>query len=188
MPGYCSNMLWGLVFIKIWFCPTLKIGAQCSVFKGKCSELSFYILVIPKILAGEELSADEGRRLSKDMNAIAADNGHMDNHIGDMMTNDVNTGKKASQTDRPRSNTDVPLGANHKLLSESVNALKNFKDCDNTGKISSSSNANRLDGPTRHLTRRSASDVSSNKKLEEYHKWKVSGCKGDPPAKLKISQ
>ena len=28
----------------------------------------------------------------------------------------------------------------------------------------------------------------SNKKLEEYHKWKVSGCKGDPPAKLKISQ
>lgn len=28
----------------------------------------------------------------------------------------------------------------------------------------------------------------SNKRLEEYHKWKVSGCKGDPPAKLKISQ
>ena len=28
----------------------------------------------------------------------------------------------------------------------------------------------------------------SSKKLEEYHKWKVSGCKGDPPAKLKISQ
>ena len=29
---------------------------------------------------------------------------------------------------------------------------------------------------------------ASNKKFEEYHKWKVSGCKGDPPAKLKISQ
>lgn len=143
---------------------------------------------IINVSTGEELSADEGRRLSKDMNAIAADNGHMDNHIDDMMTNDVNTGKKASQTDRPRSNTDVPLRANHKLLSESVCAPKNFKDRDNIGKIASSSNANRLDGPTRHLTRRSASDVSSNKKLEEYHKWKVSGCKGDPPAKLKISQ
>lgn len=34
------------------------------------------------------------------------------------------------------------------------------------------------------------SDIKSlsNKRLEEYHKWKVSGCKGDPPAKLKISQ
>lgn len=119
---------------------------------------------------------------------MAANTGHMDNHIGDMVANDVNTGKKALQTDRPRINTDVPAGKNHKLLSESVSAQENFKDCDNIGKISSSSNANRLDGPTRHLTRRSVSDVSSNKKLEEYHKWKVSGCKGDPPAKLKISQ
>ena len=35
-----------------------------------------------------------------------------------------------------------------------------------------------------------ATDIKnmSNKRLEEYHKWKVSGCKGDPPAKLKISQ
>lgn len=36
-------------------------------------------------------------------------------------------------------------------------------------------------------TRRTASDASTNKKLQEYHKWKVAGCKGDPPAKLKIS-
>lgn len=36
-------------------------------------------------------------------------------------------------------------------------------------------------------SRRTASDASTNKKLQEYHKWKVTGCKGDPPAKLKIS-
>ena len=43
------------------------------------------------------------------------------------------------------------------------------------------------DSSSLKTTRRTASDASTNKKLQEYHKWKVAGCKGDPPAKLKIS-
>ena len=33
-----------------------------------------------------------------------------------------------------------------------------------------------------------SSDKGVTRKLEEYQKWKVSGCKGEPPAKLKVSQ
>ena len=119
---------------------------------------------------------------------MAENTDHMENHIGDMMANEVNTEKKALQIERPRSNSDIPATVNHTILSESASTKDSFKELDSVGKISSSSNANGLDGPARQPTRRSASDVSSNKRLDEYHKWKVAGCKGDPPAKLKISQ
>lgn len=143
---------------------------------------------IINVSTGEELSADESRRLSKDCSAMAENTDHMENHIGDMMANEVNTEKKALQIERPRSNSDIPATVNHTILSESASTKDSFKELDSVGKISSSSNANGLDGPARQPTRRSASDVSSKKRLDEYHKWKVAGCKGDPPAKLKISQ
>lgn len=67
-----------------------------------------------------------------------------------------------------KENVEVNLGGHQKTASEPVTT----KDvCNNNKQIPGSENKN-----------------VSNKRLEEYHKWKVSGCKGDPPAKLKISQ
>ena len=66
-----------------------------------------------------------------------------------------------------KTKVEVTLGAHQKTLSEPID----IKDSCNNNKQMPSDLKN-----------------SSNKRLEEYHKWKVSGCKGDPPAKLKISQ
>lgn len=66
-----------------------------------------------------------------------------------------------------KTKVEVTLGVHQKTLSEPID----IKDSCNNNKQMPSDLKN-----------------SSNKRLEEYHKWKVSGCKGDPPAKLKISQ
>lgn len=62
-------------------------------------------------------------------------------------------------------------GVHHKTASEPISKTDSFILQSNNNKQISSNSKN-----------------ASNKRLEEYHKWKVSGCKGDPPAKLKISQ
>ena len=66
-----------------------------------------------------------------------------------------------------KANIEVTLVGHQKTLSEPVDSTTS---CNNNKQM--------------------PSDIKnlSNNRLEEYHKWKVSGCKGDPPAKLKISQ
>ena len=47
-----------------------------------------------------------------------------------------------------------------------------------------------LDAAVDKVKRKQSAEESElpHRILEEYHKWKVKGRKGDPPAKLKISQ
>lgn len=67
-----------------------------------------------------------------------------------------------------KADVEVNLGGHQKTASEPTTTKDS---CNNNNEMPGSENKN-----------------VSNKRFEEYHKWKVSGCKGDPPAKLKISQ
>ena len=122
------------------------------------------------------------QKLSKDF-ATTAENARRDgNHVEDIETDEVS---KSLSTER--SSSDVRLVVHQKTASEPVVSMQDGSQ-HVKGNRSLSSVTNPQDCSKQQLSRRASSDLSSNKRLEEYHKWKMSGCKGDPPTKLKISQ
>ena len=148
--------------------------------------------LICKFFAGEELasvppSPSDPRRLSKDCTTGAENTMKEDQYnIDHVMSNEVDTGSKCLSAGT--GSNDIQFAEHHKMTTtEPANAQGSIQQVESNRRLSSS-DVRSQDGRPRQSTRRSASDVSSNKRLEEYHKWKVSGCKGDPPAKLKISQ
>ena len=117
--------------------------------------------------AGEELSPLPGesnffRRFSKDSNIPSNDNTP---HKG---TKNI---QRAESLPSDRRRVDINSGTHQKTASQPIGKTDSFILQTNYNMQTSNNNKN-----------------VSSKKLEEYHKWKVSGCKGDPPAKLKISQ
>ena len=117
--------------------------------------------------AGEELSPLPGesnffRRFSKDSNIPSNDNTP---HKG---TKNI---QRAESLPSDRRRVDINSGTHQKTASQPIGKSDSFILQTNYNMQTSNNNKN-----------------VSSKKLEEYHKWKVSGCKGDPPAKLKISQ
>lgn len=145
-----------------------------------------------KFFVGEELasvppSPSDTRKLSKDCTTRAENTTKEDqNNIDHVMTNEVDTGSKCSSAET--GSNDIQSTERHRVTTtEPGNAQDSVQQVESNRRMSSS-DVKSQDGRPRQSTRRSASDVSSNKRLEEYHKWKVAGCKGDPPAKLKISQ
>ena len=163
-----------------------KNNYYCIAFKGG---IKFKVSV--NFFAGEELasvppSPSDPRRLSKDCSTRAENTGQEDqDNIDQVMTNEVDTGSKLLSADT--GSNDVRIAEHHNMTSEPANVQDSIQQVESNRRMSSS-DVKSLDSRPRQSTRRSASDVSSNKRLEEYHKWKVAGCKGDPPAKLKISQ
>lgn len=136
-------------------------------------------------LSGEELSSvppspNDIRKLSKDYTAVAEDTRQDENHVDYITPDEVSAAMLLLVAERSGDTC-------HKETHEAVSTRDGIQQVESSRRLSSS-DAKKRDGSPRQPTRRSASDVSSNKRLEEYHKWKVSGCKGDPPAKLKISQ
>lgn len=118
-------------------------------------------------VAGEELSPLPGesnffRRFSKDSNILSNDNTP---HKG---TKNI---QRAESLPSDRRRVDINSGTHQKTASQPIGKTDSFILQTNYNTQTSNNNKN-----------------VSSKKLEEYHKWKVSGCKGDPPAKLKISQ
>lgn len=118
-------------------------------------------------VAGEELSPLPGesnffRRFSKDSNIPSNDNTP---HKG---TKNI---QRAESLPSDRRRVDINSGTHQKTASQPIGKTDSFILQTNYNTQTSNNNKN-----------------VSSKKLEEYHKWKVSGCKGDPPAKLKISQ
>lgn len=130
-------------------------------------------------------SPNDIRKLSKDF-ATTAENARPDeNHVEDIETDEVSKASKSLSAER--SSSDVQLVVHQKTASEPVVSMQDGSQHVKSNR-SLSSVTNPQDCSKQQLSRRASSDLSSNKRLEEYHKWKMSGCKGDPPTKLKISQ
>ncbi|KAL9962159.1 hypothetical protein ACROYT_G031238 [Oculina patagonica] len=126
------------------------------------------------IVLGEDLSSlpDEElnniRRLSKDCSMLHENIRLEGSTTGQQVNSGVMPVQRRESMPAEKENVEVNVGGHQKTASEPVTT----KDvCNNNKQMPGSENKN-----------------VSNKRLDEYHKWKVSGCKGDPPAKLKISQ
>ncbi|XP_078384535.1 uncharacterized protein LOC144666958 isoform X2 [Oculina patagonica] len=129
---------------------------------------------IINVSTGEDLSSlpDEElnniRRLSKDCSMLHENIRLEGSTTGQQVNSGVMPVQRRESMPAEKENVEVNVGGHQKTASEPVTT----KDvCNNNKQMPGSENKN-----------------VSNKRLDEYHKWKVSGCKGDPPAKLKISQ
>ena len=110
------------------------------------------------------------QRFSKDSNIASEIPTLEDNTVGQQVVSGIVSVQRTESLSAERPNLEV----NHKKTASdpvSTNESCILQQESNNNKQVSTDNKN-----------------MSNKRLEEYHKWKVSGCKGDPPAKLKISQ
>lgn len=121
---------------------------------------------IINVSTGEELSPLPGesnffQRFSKESDMPSNENTHRG----------ATTIQRTESMPADRRRVDINSGVHHKTASQPISKTDSFIHQTNNNTQASNNNKN-----------------TSNKKLEEYHKWKVSGCKGDPPAKLKISQ
>ena len=131
-------------------------------------------------------SPSDTRRLSKDYSREPENVTHTENSGDHIVANEVGALKSPSAE---RKSSDVELSVSHKTTNELPVITQDRVREDKTMRRLSSDISTRDYSPQlNNRIGRASSDVSSNKRLEEYHKWKISGCKGDPPAKLKISQ
>ncbi|KAM7430197.1 hypothetical protein ABFA07_019052 [Porites harrisoni] len=129
-------------------------------------------------LSGEELSSvppspNDVRKLSKDSSIKEAENAA--NNEDYLEQNGVRIPSESPSAEGASSNI-------HINNDSTSNSTKSRPDSRRSSSVLVTQDSSPL-----KTTRRTASDASTNKKLQEYHKWKVAGCKGDPPAKLKIS-
>lgn len=130
------------------------------------------------LFLGEELSSvppspNDVRKLSKDSSIKEAEN--TANNEDYLVQNGVRIPSESPSAEGASSNI-------HINNDSTSNSTKSRPDSRRSSSVLVTQDSSPL-----KTTRRTASDASTNKKLQEYHKWKVAGCKGDPPAKLKIS-
>lgn len=139
---------------------------------------------IINVSTGEELSSippspNDIQKLSED-SSEKPENSTLENNVDYLVVGETGVVTKSPSAERSSSDTQSVVHNNSTSVPDiGTRQVKTSR---------SSSVVNAQNYSPKKITRRSASDAGTNMRLQEYHKWKVSGCKGDPPAKLKISQ